>query len=359
MTATLVNHPEPVDVHDCKDNSLKALLVFAGSLGCAITKTKGAFLVKSPNATTALALPANNGLRAAKFKSAVDQVCRFVDHDQFEPGPHLVDDICRKVHCQNERHRLMRQIVADWWPNTIVAAVKEVEETYGPGVVDVPGVGPRGTGLIEEPPTLVEQVKEMLAEPEELEFIERPALAHMSSGVAYESKAAVEREWPDGRRTIHCNICYEELSSIRAVGGHRRKHVQAGETSALAGPDYPRREDAVGVDPDWVVSEREQQVMEMKATAYEDPGPITDEEWGPFALAVGIVDEADPAIILRAIRALVSPGLTAEIRNLEISNRQLADELREVTEERDQLRSNLDALRDMLTDLTNTQKGGG
>ena len=336
MTATIVNNPEPVDVHDCRDNSLKALLILGGSLGLTVAKTKGAFLMKSPNATSAIPIPAANGLRSNRFKSVVAQVCRNVG-DDYEPGPNLVDNICHKAHCPPERHRIIRQVVSEYWPDTIVAASTDLSE-----------------GAPEEQPTEaeVQEVVESVREP--MAFIERPAMAHMSNGVMYESKAVVEREFPDGTKTLHCTICYKELSSVKAAGGHRRIHVMAGEAENLGETDYPRMEDAVGFDPLWVISDRERQVMEMKSTAYEQLPPLPD----PDALS----DEA----IINTIRQLVAPDLMNQIRGYQDTVRELSedlaateDQLGLVEEERDQLRGNLDAVRDMLTELTQKEKGGG
>lgn len=328
MTATIVNNPEPVDVHDCRDNSLKALLILGGSLGLTVAKTKGAFLMKSPNATSAIPIPAANGLRSNRFKSVVAQVCRNVS-DDYEPGPNLVDNICHKVHCPPERHRIIRQVVSEYWPDTIVAAPEEQPTE-------------------EEVQEVVESVREPMA------FIERPAKAHMSNGVMYESKAVLEREFPDGTKTFHCNICGKELSSVKAAGGHRRIHVMAGEAENLGEQNYPTMGDAVGFDPDWVISDRERQVMEMKSTAYEQLPPLPD----PDAL--------DDEAIINAIRQLVAPGLLETIRGYQDTVRELTERLAEVEtqladieEERDQLRGNLDAVRDMLTELTQKEKGGG
>ena len=399
-----ISHPEPADVHEIKDRSLQALVVLGISLDLGLAKSANAYLLMSPNLSQPIAIPMHSGVRQGKYKSLLQQVCRGAP-DDVQPGPDLVDEICRKTKCPPERQRLIRQEVVAWWPHStwrgasteLSEGAPEVQPIEPPltdeewkpfaeavgidmttcpitgvachdcpdvcqrlrdtaeatGIVET-SVGPRGTGLIEEP----------------VEFVEVPAIAHMSSGMAYESKAAVQRVYSDLRPpTIHCNICGEQLSSIRAVGGHRRIHKQP--------VGQPSRDEALGVDPEWQVSEREKQAMEMKEADVRNvprPEPVREATlrvMPEIAVPTNVpmppsdLDEESARDMLRRIRNIVAAdiademaGLVQQVRDVTGRVEEAERLLDETRRERDQLRSNLTALRDMIGDLTNGKEVG-
>ena len=182
----------------------------------------------------------------------------------------------------------------------------------------------------------------------------------MSNGMAYESKVVVEREYPDGHKTYACVVCGMELRSVKSAGGHYRSHVQRGEAAEVA----QSKDDALGVDPDWEVSKREQEVMAIKTTEMVVPPPLPDpdEEESETPVRVDVIPEritvsgramADFESLVEGLRDLIAPGYDQQQQTI----RMLTEELAEAERERDQLRGSLDALRDMISDLTE-RKGG-
>lgn len=334
-----ISHPEPADVHEIKDRSLQALVVLGISLDLGLAKTANAYLLMSPNLSQPIAVPMHSGVRQGKYKSLLQQVCRGTP-DDIQPGPDLVDEICRKTKCPPERQRLIRQEVVAWWP---ASAVKWPSTGLSEGA-------PEGQPMTDEE---WKPFAEAVGIEEPVEFVEVPAIAHMSSGTTYESKAAVQRIYSDLRDpTIHCVICGEQLASIKSIGGHRRKHVQKGEVPRVDGPSP---EDITGFDPEWQVTQRETDVMAMKTADVRNvprPDPV---ELPPLP-------DPDPMPndeILYKIRELVFPGAVEDYRLLGEKYDALWNDYMLVINERDQLRSSLGALRDMLTDLTKQQEGGG
>jgi hypothetical protein len=91
---------------------------------------------------------------------------------------------------------------------------------------------------------------------EEVFLVSRePYKAHLKPSTTYESGASYERIWSDGHRDYECVVCGDAFPSPKSLGGHRQKHIAAGEAEA----DHKDRiRDSVkGVDPDWVSQHRE------------------------------------------------------------------------------------------------------
>jgi hypothetical protein len=195
--------------------------------------------------------------------------------------------------------------------------------------------------------------------------------SHVSGGFVYTSKTSNERIWEDGYFDFECMVCGAAYTTPKGVGSHRQFHVRNGEAVGLIQRDVineakrrPTKEERAWVEErDRIVQERGGAPMlnthkakvqpppkppvpdviaaNAKVRVIEDvPAPILEAHDEPDEF---VVDQKEIDIITQ-IRALVMPGVEYQITMLEA-------EVETLTVERDKLRSDLQALKDLIGGL--------
>lgn len=314
-TATInVTRMMVLDVTGIADQGLRAVALYAGSMGWNVRqKGPGKEVVLVARDGTTIALPPNTSVRRHFIASQLRQVVTHTETHR-KPTLELIEAILRVVKVSRENEREIREITNVGYPPRKKLPEPTPIDSFR---IDAPKNGQPKT-VVPPPPEMLEPAE---PEPAPMPVPATPPPGYRPAGpptivtrepfVGKFSRANTENPsnkitFSDGSVKYECVICGEMFGDPRAIGGHRIKHIRAGEATQAT----------------WT-GQRHAAGREAKAVIQQIAKLVT-----PF------VDLADQGQVER---------LRAEVVKLKA-------EVTEITEERDRLRDNLKALRELLGD---------
>lgn len=341
ITKVKVTRPMVLDVTGIADHGMRAAALFAGSMGWNVRQPKpGGQVTITARDGTVLSLPSNTSVRRSFMASQIRQIMTHTEAHK-EPTLELIEQIIRMVKLNRENERELREATGVGYP----PKKKLPEPSPIPSFRnDAPKNGAPKT-IVPPPPEMVEplvrpQVKpEAITPPKPEPLVPKvpvpapptPPPGYVHKPVDNEPPTIIKREpfvgkfsrtntsptsnivtFSDGTVKYECVICGELFKDPRGIGGHRISHIRAGEATQAT---WVSQRHAAGREATAAL----QQIAKLVA-------PYID----------SMVSEEE----VESLRIMVR-GLTTKLEERDA-------ELAEVTADRDQLRANLKALRELL-----------
>lgn len=182
--------------------------------------------------------------------------------------------------------------------------------------------------------------------PEATLISREPYMAHLGNATTYQSAASFERIWSDGHRDYECMVCGESFPGPKSLGGHRQKHINAGEAEPIWRDSV--RTAVRGKDPDW---ERIGATPTINGVAPPEPEPEEPEaelpepeEQPELPLGLEPTPLIDPELQPSDLLTQHFEGLRLYVQEVLLENASLKAQLRK-------LRSDMAAMFSLMQDL--------
>ena len=266
---------KPVDVHDVQDQGCKALIMLAVSLGWSAAKSPGPMHLVSPDDGALVRVPTNTSIRMSLWRSCLQSIVR---HSSSHQATEELVEAIGKASKMSKSHLSRMKALVLWQPDEA-----EVEFNVEPPK-------PERTLVKVEP------------------YIVRLGARATGGNRNYVSPNVMVWTWSDGDQTLHCKFCDMHFSTAVGVANHAsQKH--RGLTSEGTFDNFGRMAPTVMAPTPYKPHEKKEEPPVI------EPMPITDEEWVPFAEAVGIEPKPEPDL-LDQIKNLLWPGIDDYVQAL-------------------------------------------
>lgn len=291
---------KPVDVHDVQDQGCKALIMLAVSLGWSAAKSPGPMHLVSPDDGALVRVPTNTSIRMSLWRSCLQSIVR---HSSSHQATEELIEAIGKASKMSKSHLSRMKALVLFQPDEA-----EVEFNVEPPKEDT-------TVSINLDVIKAEQRERTLVKVEP--YIVRLGARATGGNRNYVSPNVMVWTWSDGDQTLHCKFCDMHFSTAVGVANHAgQKHRGLATEGSF---------DNGGVLTPTVLTPTPYKSHEKKEeppVVEPEPEPITDEEWVPFAKAVGIEPEPEPdpdeiaLRLLQQIRDLLWPGIDQYVEGL-------------------------------------------
>ena len=356
-----VTKMELIDVSGVRDPNMQALILLARSLDWNVMQKVNQPVVITSRSGIQRRIPTNTSIRMSVFQTHLSAI---VLHSSLEPTIELMNEIIKSVKPDREHQNRLRLAVGQTLQehrravdhDTAAEQLREPDEhlTQTPEITWEEPPPPSALTILTDPAPPADGNDHGVI------MTQHPFLASVNtskhSNHVYESETSIERVWEDGYIDFACTYCGQAKNTPKGVGSHFQVHTKAGvvppghqgslikSTGRAATPE----------EREWIV-ERNKRLgwgkHESRATAVRKAVEATEPEPEPQSSGIAAEDAPAPmsdADRIELILAILLPDATKQIEMLMDENTDLSERLQAVKAERDKLKTDLKALRDIL-----------
>lgn len=336
---------QPVDLSGIRDDGMKALVMFAVSIGYTYNWRSGRPITLWSPDQTEIVIPTQTSINANVFRAKLAQILTHYDAARFAPTVELIDDIIANCKPSHDQQRLLRMSLGET-TEMYRARMKAIDDTHVP----VPAATQKRKpdehlsqtigDLVREPPKVDPEIR--------IHEVNFATKSGGDNGYFYESPTVLDRIYADGTVEYICRYCHEhglpeyQVKMPSGIGWHWGKHIDAGEVEKTGRKVITTRRDGVPVKSTGEIRPRRgKKSQPAKQEAIKVPIPVHDFNPTPVEEVATAVAASSDSQKLHAIRQILDSGETERLESVLLENERLTSRVH-------QLEADLRALKDIL-----------